>query len=412
LISGAEPARHQLSVNESSGHAVGAEDRVGFWLYTSALWTVFGLALSNVLFGAAILANLWQQRWRAIACRRWRSVLVPLGIYAACLLTSVALSRHPQASARALSGLVSLAILPLGLLVLRGERRARWVVDGIVAVAALSAAHGLYQQLFLGYGDIDNRIRGPFSHYMTFAGVLLLADLLLIGMMVCGRHRNLRRWLALGIINLALLWSLTRSAWVAFVVALTLCLLLRRPRWVLAYVPAALLLALLAPVPLLHRVVSIFDLADVSNYDRLCMVEAGVLMVKERPFFGLGPRMVRELYPLYRHPTAPRRWVPHLHNNLVHVAAEEGLLAMAALVWLMGGALVVAYRGYRAEARAAGHTPGLYLGGLLALAAFNLAGLFEYNWGDTEVQRVALFLVALPWALAGSEPAAAGSDAG
>jgi O-antigen ligase len=304
-----------------------------------------------------------------------------------------------------------LAILPLGLIVLRGERRVRWVVDGLVTLAALCAAYGLVQVLFLGYGGIDRRIHGPFSHYMTFAGFLLMADLLLIGMMVCGRHRNLQRWVALGLINLALLLSLTRSAWVAFAIALTLCLLLRRPRWVLAYAPAAVLLALLAPVPLLHRVVSIVDLRDVSNYDRLCMVDAGRLMVKDRPLFGLGPRMVRELYPLYRHPTAPRRWVPHLHNNLVHVAAEEGLPAMAALLWLMGGALVVGYRGYRAEARAPGHTPGLYLGGLLALAGFNLAGLFEYNWGDTEVQRVALFFVAMPWALAGGESVAAGDHA-
>ncbi len=399
-------------MSESSLRESGAHDRASFWLYTAALWTVFGLALSNLLFGAAIVANLWQQRRRDVPWHRWRWVLLPLLIYAGCVLTSIALSRHPQASTRALSGIVSLAVLPIGLLVLRGERRARWVVDGIVAAAALCAAHGLFQQLFLGYGSIDHRIRGPFSHYMTFAGFLLMADMLLVGMMVCGRHRNLQRWLALAIINLALLLSLTRSAWVAFAIALTLCLLLRRPLWVLAYAPAALLLALLAPVPLLHRVVSIVDLTDVSNYDRLCMVEAGWLMVEERPFFGLGPRMVRELYPLYRHPTAPRRWVPHLHNNLVHVAAEEGLPAMAALVWLMGGALVVAYRGYRAEARAGGHTPGLYLGALLALAAFNLAGLFEFNWGDTEVQRVALLLVALPWALAGSEPVAAASDVG
>ncbi len=387
-------------------------DRASFWLYTAHLWTVFGLALSNGLFGAAILANFWQQRRRTIPWRRWRWVLAPLGIYAGCVLASIALSRHPQASGRALSSVLTLATLPLGLLVLRGQRRARWAVDGVVAVAALCAAHGLFQQLFLGFGSLDNRIRGPFSHYMTFAGFLLMADLLLIGMMVCGRHRNLQRWLALGFINLALLLSLTRSAWVAFAVALTVCLLLRRPRWVLAYVPAALLLAALAPVPLLHRFVSIVDLADVSNYDRLCMVEAGILMVEERPFFGLGPRMVRELYPLYRHPTAPRRWVPHLHNNLIHVAAEEGLPAMAALVWLMGGALIVAYRGYRVEARASGHTPGLFLGALLALAAFNLAGLFEYNWGDTEVQRVALFLVALPWALANGEPVPMRNDGG
>ena len=51
--------------------------------------------------------------------------------------------------------------------------------------------------------------------------------------------------------------------------------------------------------------VSITDLKDLSNYDRLCMLEAGMTMVKERPLFGLGPEMVERRYPIYRSPTAP-----------------------------------------------------------------------------------------------------------
>ena len=40
---------------------------------------------------------------------------------------------------------------------------------------------------------------------------------------------------------------------------------------------------------------------------------------------------------------------------------------------------------------------------ILALFAFNVAGLFENNWGDTEVQRPVLFLLALPFCLAAGE---------
>ena len=47
----------------------------------------------------------------------------------------------------------------------------------------------------------------------------------------------------------------------------------------------------------------------------------------------------------------------------------------------------------------------LYLGAGAALLAFSLAGLFENNWGDTEVQRMALFLLAVPFCLR-PEPAA------
>jgi hypothetical protein len=39
------------------------------------------------------------------------------------------------------------------------------------------------------------------------------------------------------------------------------------------------------------------------------------------------------------------------------------------------------------------------LGSLAALVAFLVGGLFEYNFGDTEVLLVALVLMALPFAL-------------
>jgi len=379
----------------------------GFAFFALHLWTVFGLALSNVFFGLAALASLARLRRRRIDWSRHRAVLLPLGLYTTCVLVSMLMSHDARASLGGAHELLSLATIPMALLLVRGERRARLVVDGLLVVAALCAVYGLIQLLFFGYGGIDNRVPGPFSHYMTFAGILLMADLLLIGSLLCGGHRSLWRWAALLLINLALLSTLTRSAWVAFAVALTLCLLLRRPRWVLAYLPAALLFAVLAPSPVVQRVISIFDLQDVSNYDRICMVEAGLSMVAERPLVGLGPGMVRRAYPLYRHPSAPRRWVPHLHNNLVHIAAEEGLPTLAAYLWLTAGSLLLGYRGYRRSMHADEATTGLYLGGLLALAGFNLAGLFEYNWGDTEVQRVALFLIAMPWCVeAADEPAA------
>ena len=191
----------------------------------------------------------------------------------------------------------------------------RWVVDGLGIVAGLVAAAGLVQ-FFVGYGAIDRRIRGPFSHWMTFSGFLLQCDLLLIARLVAGPRpapppagapSGGGRWCtgggrSLAAINLALLGSLTRSAWVAVVAALVLLALLRAPRLLLAFAPAAVVFALLAPVQVLARAVSIVDLRDPSNYDRLCMTEAGLRMVAERPLFGIGPGQVKLRYALYRPP--------------------------------------------------------------------------------------------------------------
>ena len=69
---------------------------------------------------------------------------------------------------------------------------------------------------------------------------------------------------------------------------------------------------------------------------------------------------------------------------------------------LVGLAALEAWRGLRSEGGlAASRRADLYLGVLLALLAFCVAGLFEDNWADTEVQRVILFILALPFCLRG-----------
>ena len=377
--------------------------RAGPWLFQGHLIVVFSIALSNILLGLAVLAAPWSVRLRRVRWAAAAPVTVPLALYALTLIASILASFDPLTSLNGLRELFTLTALPLAFVFVRGERAVRRLVDGLVLMGALLAGAGLAQYL-IGYGDIERRIRGPFSHYMTFSGFLLICALLLLASLMFGRRRrSVWRWAALLLINVALLGSLTRSAWVALAVTLTLLLIVRAPRLLLAYVPAAVLFIVLAPVPMLQRMASIIDLRDSSNYDRLCMVKAGLAMVEERPLFGLGPEMVERRYAIYREPTAPRFQVPHLHNTFLQLAAERGLPALASYLALLGGAAWTAWRRYLREGKSRGPRADLYAGMLLALLAFCVAGLFENNWGDTEVQRPALFLLAVPFCLAAGE---------
>ncbi len=322
--------------------------RVGYIAYALHVWTVFGLFLSN-LAGVVTMAAVATLRPKLDG--KARSVLFPIGLFSVCVLLSVVFSVDPGGSLGGARGLLSLLTLPFGLVLVRGRKQGRAVVDGLIVMATFAALWGLAQLLF-GYGGIDHRIRGPFSHWMTFAGVLLIADMLLLAQLVSGRevHRAWR-WLALLAVNLGLIACLTRGAWIAGAVGAIVVLLLRAPRWLALLGPALALVLLLAPTPVRDRVTSIVDLSNFSNYDRLCMLEAGWRMARERPVFGHGPDMVRERYPIYRHPTAPRHWVPHLHNNVVQIAAEHGIVAAATFLWLMVAATWAAYSGFRAAAR-------------------------------------------------------------
>lgn len=410
-------------------------ERVRFGLYAAHLLTLFGIALSNIALGVAVLAFPALRDPADAVFRRARPLLVAALIYAGLLVVAVLFSQDPATSFGGLRELFTLAALPLALGSIAGERRLRWLFDAVICAAMLAALAGL-GQFWFGFGGLDRRIRGPFPHVMTFAGVLLLVDILLVARlmfrppMAGGDQRGWRgwkgwrglgdrgvlgqpwlAWTALVVINLALFGSLTRNAWLGLIVGGGWLLWMRRRRLVFLAVPAALAFVLVAPVPILARALSVTNLSDGSTYDRLCMLEAGSRMVAEHPLFGIGPNMVERLYPIYRHATAARLNVPHLHDSYAQLAAERGLPALASYVALLAVALVRAGRGYRSDlgalaaTSAGGPRADLWLGVTAALLAFSVAGLFENNWGDTEVQRIALLLLAAPFCLRIGEPA-------
>jgi hypothetical protein len=77
-------------------------------------------------------------------------------------------------------------------------------------------------------------------------------------------------------------------------------------------------------------------------------------------------------------------------------------IALAApAAWLLRGAALL-----RRLPPEAGGDRALVLGSLAAIVTFLVGGLFEYNFGDTEVLLVALALMALPFALVPERPPA------
>ena len=390
--------------------AVDPTRRFGFWAFSAHLLSVWGLALSNALLGLTILWSARSFRRLEWRWRRAAPLLLPLGLYAIFYVISAINSVEQSISLAELKTLIGLATLPLAILLVRGPAEVRRLLDLVIAMMVLLAIYGIGQYFLTDYGPIDDRIPGPFSHYMTYSGVLLLGVFLVLGRLIS--HRGARRpadWLAFLLIGSTLLLTLTRGAWVAAGIILAAVLLRHARRFPVTYlasfVVATILFLTLAPPTWKIRITSIVDPRNESNYDRLSMLQAGLFMLSERPLFGIGPGMVEHRYPIYRHPTATRFDVKHLHNSFLQTAAERGLLSLAAYLWLMTAAVRLAYRGYRRHGGASGADADLYIGTILALVGFNLAGLFEANWRDTEIQRLVLFLLAVPLCLrSASEP--------
>ena len=195
----------------------------------------------------------------------------------------------------------------------------------------------------------------------------------------------------------ALVVSQTRSAWIgaaAGFTALAALALLRAPRLLWTAVALGGALLLVSPGGIRSRL----TVLDESSRDRYYMWQAGLDMVLERPVFGQGPGMVEVVYPRFRWPEAPNPQQPHLHNNVMQVSAERGLPGLLFFLWWVGVAFLAALRQAQ-HAGAAGRGPDwAAAGALAALAAVFVAGLFEYNLGDSEVLMLVLLLTAVPFA--------------
>lgn len=279
-------------------------------------------------------------------------------------------------------------LFPTALLLFREIPRFREVVlRAHIAFGVFIASIGLFQYFVLANRDLEHRIKGPASHVMTFSGLLLPAALLLL---VVTLHRR-KPWMfaATLIVTLALALTFTRSAWLGYVVAVFALLLLTRPRWSFYAAVAFLWLVILAPLPLFGRMISSFDLKEESNFDRLRMWQGGVEIIRDHPLLGVGPANIKETYVLYRQHDAPRFRVPHLHNNIVQLWAERGILALLAYFLLQGLFLRQCARAWRGP-----HRMYAEIGVVVSVGLF-FAGLFEFNFGDTEVFFIMLDLYAL-----------------
>ena len=140
---------------------------------------------------------------------------------------------------------------------------------------------------------------------------------------------------------------------------------------------------------------SMFDVQDPSNQDRLAMVEVGARIVASDPLTGVGPNMVPRVYADLsaglRDQPEPTRTCTTCRCRLRPSAVCRRWPSGRGSSWRWS--LVALFRLFRR-----GHERVLAATALAAVAAMLAAGLFEYNFGDSEFLMLFLVLVTLPFA--------------
>jgi O-antigen ligase len=429
----------------------------------TCLVSIFAAQIALTLAVAVYLVRIVQRRTRF----EHLALDAPILAFSIWTLLSASFSPDPVASHDEAKKLVLFTLFYLGVDILRAEGDRERVVDAALLGGLVLAAGSLLQYYFLGFDTLDKRPRSFLGHYMTASGLVMgvmvlaaarlafrraplwpparadlvrlaglaaalgamtllgAADvfavegerLLVAALVAAAAYMAVSRgpWptagtgttlaaLAIPLSAWALLLSRTRNAWLGTLVGLAVVALLRAPRALLLVPVAMAAVLVLRPAPVIERL----TVTDASSRDRYYMWQAGIDMILDKPVFGQGPGMILIRYPGYRWAEAPNPQTPHLHDNALQIAAERGLPCLAMWLWLVAAAMADAYREARRGLFGAGWVAG---GALAVLAAVMTAGLFEYNFGDSEVLMFMLLVAAMPYALRRERERAAAAGA-
>lgn len=381
---------------------------------------ILGLGLSITLSqtALALLTLLWLWGLHAPDVRAkagwplWKPVLA----FSIVSVVSALASGHPLGALIASKDLVLVAALYVTADTLRGPADAHRFLSALLVVVSLAGLVGMIQTAACPGTAADYgapawlyhrcyRARGFFSIYMTLAGVLNLVLLATLPRLL-SRGGVRERWLGLPwLVALGgLVTTYTRGAWLGFTAgAFVLLPRARRGGWLLLGGLVLLgLVALAGPQHLRQRLLTMGDPDDLTVKERVYMWRSGAAMWSRHPLLGVGPGGVKREYRGYVLPDAIKKATGHLHNTPLQILVERGVLGLAAWLWIWVAFYAQTLRLWRRLAETAVLERAIVAGSLAAITGFLVAGLTEYNFGDSEVVMIAWAMMALPFVTAQS----------
>jgi len=359
----------------------------------------FSIAVSHIWLTCATLVYLY---WKLVYDREFPKapILIPALAFAYCSLISALFSIHPSVSLYDSKELALFIIIPIFYDLIRDLRDIKVVYGILILAGVISSAYGLYQFFGSDVELVNSRIHGFMGHWMTFSGLIMILNVLLLSHLLFSKEHPKWFYPAFLLLSFTLLLTLTRNAWLGFLAASFVLIAMRRVRWIIA-IPAIVVMVFICSVLVFpgvvgNRIQNIFNPNETSNRDRIQMIKSGWKIIQDYPLTGVGTSMIKEVYPRYRPPDSVFRINAHLHNNLLQLTAENGILTLIAWLWLVGKTLKDLIQWKRKVMNP--EEQFMIHGTIGIVVSLFIAGLFEYNFGDSEIKMLFLALITIPYA--------------
>src|SRR5271157_3062612 len=250
------------------------------------------------------------------------------------------------------------------------------------------------------------RAQGTLGHYVVFASMLMQIGCLTWAMLLSTQSRQTGLRVLLAVIFLALTAAMfateTRAALGGLAAGCFVAILILAGRRLRIWAMTALLvLVIAAGLWIRHtRGKEWTGAQDPGTHFRTLMWEDGLRLIRQHPWFGVGMETVRIHWPewniraftLYHDQS-------HFHSDVIQIAVERGLLALAAWLWFVVAYIIFLLRLARRARQHSRFASGVGVGVLASLVAFLVPGALHYSLGEESLLMGLFFYFGLAVAI-------------
>lgn len=256
------------------------------------------------------------------------------------------------------------------------KRKNKYLILSFAIPSLFLSIYGLFEYFLVS--EKNYRIHSILSHYMTYSGVLLIYFSVLLSYFLFSKEKKFKNisLISSTLVIPPIFLSMTRNAWVGlFFIVFSLFFILKDKKILISFLIIIILIFLL-PFGVGKRLFSIFNLNDETNKDRIFMWKASIKFFLQKPVTGYGLGIPQKDYIVFKEEGGIRYRIPHFHSNIFQILAERGAFALISYLGFILSTLITSFKKIKAWQGCAT---------FLGILGISIAGLFEFNFGDTEV---------------------------
>ena len=360
-------------------------------------FSMFSISITQISFTIGALSWLYKvyltQTWKEL-----KGTWVGIAILCFCLAVVLALitSVDLASSIKHLKKIFQFVIFFWAANSIQSEKHKDFLIRLLIFSAAIVSISSLHPYL-TGQFSYAVRLKGTLSKEATFAGVLMLSGLVTLGR--CLYHKPREKWVfvSIGMIAVALLLSLTRQAWLAFLVGSVFLIFICDKKYllILPFLIAGLLL--FSPDSISKRLFSLIDFKDGALLQRVATWKGGWEIFKDNPITGCGFKCVDTIHSQYPDPTGYIAWYKGMHSNIIQLLVDTGIIGLLGWIAIWTAFFIEIFKRCQAidRIKTQGSSKGLLLGSAAAILGFLIGGCFESSLYDSEVTMLLYFIMGL-----------------